>query len=499
MTDEAENSGKQLPIGWCAAAVVAIVILMALRPGDATFIVDEPSLLALAQYWNHTPSQILGVRLPFSLAKVSLMGSHGLYYGPAAVWMYQIFEAFTINPVALTAMHAVLFGAMTGAALLWLSRSLKVSPALAVVTMLSPWLWFYFRQLWDNSFCIPLSAAAFGGYADFLVTRRRGALWLAVLAAALMPLVHFMSLALVLPLAIHFVLFQTRWVRKFGLGVATVIVVVNLVGWPYWSYLMGHHETTGGPAFMPDSASLGWVFPLNGGLLLSGAGLSKILGEEWLYTLAMPMPFVVTAALTISVFVYAAVWVGMVMSVVKSWRVIRHGAAASATDQMALVALLVFIGQIILDGVGHVYGQPHYFNATWIAYAMFAWMAIDGMQRRFSKSVLVRAAMPVYGASLAILIAAAGYKIARDGGTRSLHYGTVLSEQVAAAVKMKSFDAASRVIYAFPQWQNYPDAPQNLEWWVEASGPPGGKRRIIVKYRDAFPTDARIVVDDSPM
>jgi hypothetical protein len=499
VTVKAENSGKQLPMGWCAAAVAGIVILMALRPGDSTFVVDEPSLLALAQYWNHLPSQILGVDFSFSLARVSLMGSHGLYYGPAAVWMYQIFEAFTMDPIALTAMHAVLFGAMTGIALLWLSRSLKVTPVLAVVTILSPWLWFYFRQLWDNSFCIPLSAVAFAGYADFLVTRRRWTLWLGVLAGALMPLVHFMALALVMPLAIHFVLFQTRWVRKFGLGVVLVFVAVNVVGWTYWSYLLDHHETAGGPAFMPDSASLGWVFPLSGGQLLSGAGLSKILGEEWLYTLAMPLPFVVTAALTISVFVYAAVWVGMLLAVGRCWRVIRDGAQASATDQMALVALMVFIGQAILDGVGHVYGQPHYFNATWIAYAVFAWMAIDAMQRRFPKSILVRAALPVYGASLAILIAAAGYKIARDGGTRSLHYGTVLSEQVAAAAKMKSFDAASRVIYAFPQWLNYPDAPQNLEWWVEASGPPGGKRRIVVKYRDAFPTDARIIVDDSPM
>ena len=48
---------------------------------------------------------------------------------------------------------------------------MKISAWLAVLVMLSPWMWYYSRQLWDNSFCIPLSAMTIAAYADYLATR----------------------------------------------------------------------------------------------------------------------------------------------------------------------------------------------------------------------------------------------------------------------------------------------------------------------------------------
>ncbi len=162
-------------------ALALIVVATTLRPGDAPWIADEPLLLYGAMYCNTTASHLWKIRLPFTAAPYGLIGTRGVHYGPLAIWLDQIFLAFTHNPIIMIAIRAAAFSAITAAALYWLAKTLRVTPWLAVAVMLSPWLWLYSRQLWDNSLCIPLCAMLFAAYADFVLTHRPWSLRLAAL------------------------------------------------------------------------------------------------------------------------------------------------------------------------------------------------------------------------------------------------------------------------------------------------------------------------------
>src|SRR5580700_1120275 len=146
---------KPSEIKWPCIALLAIVVAMGLRPGDSSWFFDMSLDFEIAMQFNATPSHILGISLPFTPAPYALQGTHGIRYGPLPIWIDQIFLAFTHDPIVMTAIRAVVVSALISLALLWLTQLLRVSPWLAVVTMLSPWMWYYSRQLWDNSLLVP--------------------------------------------------------------------------------------------------------------------------------------------------------------------------------------------------------------------------------------------------------------------------------------------------------------------------------------------------------
>jgi hypothetical protein len=160
-------------------------------------------------------------------------------------------------------------------------------------------------------------------------------------------------------------------------------------------------------------------------------------------------------------------------------------------DHLCLVALAIWIGQSILNGLEHIDEGPHYFNATWIVYALFAWLSIDFLGRRF---VAARALMPVYGVSLLTVAAIVAIKLHHDGGTRSANYGTALADQLQAAHRIDEFSPDSPRQIDLPQWSAH---PLGLATLLELLPPPNGPhptRLLLIRYRDAFANDARIKV-----
>jgi hypothetical protein len=481
------------------ALVVVVLATAFFRPGDISFLADESYLLHTALRFNHQPAHQYGFDLPFTVCVFNpTVGPRELHYGPAPVWLYQLILAVTTDPISVVEIHALLLASLTALALTWLARSIGVTPWLTVIVMLSPWLWLYHRMLWDNTLCVPLSALALGAYTDFLSTRRASRLYVIVGCLAVMPLVHPMSMALVAPLLAHMALFRGRalWKQKWGL--LGVIVVINLLGWPYWNYLLSQASST--PFVQSFSLWKGWIFPFLGAQHLTAAGLdSAILGEEWYFNFPAPITWLVVIAQGISLLAFVAVWVGIILAIIRSKYVLRHPKEAAPIDHVAAIALGVFICQCILDGIGRAYDEPHYFNATWIAYVVFVWLTIDTLVRRvWQRSILVRVMLPMYAAALLIVLLAMIGKIARDGGTITRGYGTVLSEQVAAVRSLRQFSPARPPTLIFPQWQSVPGEMLTLLEMLPAQRGDLPRRLLVVRYRAAYPGDARIVVDDFP-
>ena len=490
--------------GPCIVLAVIVLATAFVRPGDTPWINDEPLLIHQAMRFNAGMPDHSGIQIPFTngtLAYLGLYGNRGARYGPVPVWVYQLFLLITHDPILMVMMRAILVGGTTAAAMYWLSRSMKVTPWLAVVAMLSPWMWIYSRQLWDNSFCIPLSAMAIAAYAGFLLTRRPWPLWLSAACGALLPLTHLMAFALIVPLGLHFALGQWRWIIRHGWSALITLIIVagiQALAWPYWQWMWMNYRVEPGEG----SPLAGFFFPLLGGHHLSAAGLGNILGDGWLYTTGRVAPYLIAAAQAFTLLAYAAVWIGMFLAWLRARRIIRR-AQATASDHLALIALGIWFCQGLLDASQCVYDGPHYFNATWIAYAVFVFFTVEALYRWAWDSVLTRLALPAYGLALLIVLGAMIAKVAHDGGTRTMGYGTTMAQQMAAVAQIRGFSDDSQKQFAivgikqcpFPQWSNYPWAFVVLRGLLPPPSGPRSDGPILVHYRDAFPGDARIVVD----
>ena len=138
--------------------IVCIAGLALLFAGDTAWICDEPRLIQNALMANGN-----GV-----LVTHGLMGTQGTYYGPLVTWVYQVYLAISLNLVLLVLLRSRAMLTLTAGALWIIARSMQVRTVGFAVALFSPFFWLYSRQIWDNSFCIPLAAWAVGGLRAFM-------------------------------------------------------------------------------------------------------------------------------------------------------------------------------------------------------------------------------------------------------------------------------------------------------------------------------------------
>src|SRR5690349_16641222 len=159
------------------ACIAVLCLLPALHPGDIQWVGDEPMLIAGALRANGH----------HAAATHGLTGTAGATYGPFPTWLYQAYLAVSSNLVALVALRAMVMTGVLALSLLWLC---------------SPYLWFYARAIWDNTFNLPLCALAFASGVSFLARGRSWTLFLALGSCVAMVLTHLMALAFVVPVSL---------------------------------------------------------------------------------------------------------------------------------------------------------------------------------------------------------------------------------------------------------------------------------------------------------
>ncbi len=473
-----------------------IVALTALRPGDGSWVNDEPIMMEMAIRYNRTASHLYGFYLPFTPCPYGLQGTRGARYGPLPVWIDQILLVFTHNVVGILACRAVLFTSITALSLYWLTRTLRLSAWFAVITMLSPWLWLFSRSLWDSTWCIPISAVLLAAYAAFLENPSAVSLCLTFLCCILLPLVHLTAVALVLPVGLHLLMFHRRqlWRWKWSLGVIALFCIY--VFWPYLAFFLTHTQ-----ADIPQDRSpiFGWLSPLLGGHYLTLGVAGTVPGDGWQDHASKILQSVVAIAQWIARIALPAVWLGMALAVPQAWPAIRRPEDANPTQHLCLIALAIWICQTFLDGIERLYFGPQYYAATWIVYAFFAWFAVDWLMRRSAEiGLIVRALVGIYSLSLLLGVLIIAVTIARNAGTVSGYYGTSLANQIEAVQQIRRFSDHSDIDIQFTPWQLHPLAYQVLMELNPSSPGPLPVQHLLVKYRDAYPGDARIEVQVTP-
>jgi hypothetical protein len=462
-----------------------IVCLTAfLFPGDVPFIADEPLLVQSAHIYNHLPSSILGIHLSFTPAMIGLSGSRGVSYGPPPTWIYQLLLATTHNVFAIVMLRALLASGATAIALLWLTRSMQISGWFAPLSMLSPWLWMWHRTLWDNSWCIPLSALAIASYAAFLVNRKTWALVMTLSCLMVATATHLSALALDAAIALHLIFFRPSALARSLWPVSFTILAWVVVFIPYIRAAAEIGESGSAPTKQLSNA--GWLLAVWGGHHLTA-------GFDWLVSIRTLEPPLVTVARAISLLPHLAVWAGMGIVLLSSRQL------TARQRPLGILALLIAACQTVLDGIERLPPLPHYFNSTWIAYAILAWLAIDLLRRRIAARIFLAVPIAVYVAAMLLVTGYSIFIIHRNGGTRAFDFGSTLAVQASAAEKIHQFSTASPVEIKVDQWNEFPWAKDVLLSLQPPSQPDRPLRTLVVRYRDAYPGDAHIVVDDYPV
>ncbi|MBI3551698.1 MAG: glycosyltransferase family 39 protein [Elusimicrobia bacterium] len=439
------------------------------RPGDAPWIYDEPRLIVYA-----LQNLRAGV-LPWH----GILGSHGVLYGPFALWVYQTMLLVTRDLFAMVRLHALLFGLGCAGAVWWLAR---LEPELDAMwggaALLSPYFWLYGRMLWDNTFLIPLSGLAVCLYISFGRKPRAGTLALLVLALSLAFLTHLMSLILIVPIAAHALWRHGHWLRERRVLVLTLAAGSAALCAPY---LLAAAGEFGREVSSPmGSAWRGWLFPLLGGRLFSGLGFGYFLGDDW------PVrPWGLLAA-RLSALALPLVWGGMALAARRVSRGLRRPAERDSAFQLSLLGLGTVFLQCAVYGLAKVYGHPHYLGVAWIFNLYFLWSAVSALGRWRDWTGAI------YAAALAAVLVCAMADVRAGGGTRGIHYGPTLANQLEVARALGNFKPGPLSIEV-SHYQLFPQALSALMDLYELKGNPAEPpRELAVVYARPNGSDGRI-------
>lgn len=457
--------------------LIALLILLGsiplLWPGDAPWINDEPRLIQMAMDCKNSgtwPSH-------------GIMGSRGIIYGPFPLWIYTALLHVTDDLIDLVRIRAFLVTLVSAISIAWIASSCRnLTPAAGALALLSPYLWLYSRQLWDNTFLIPLSALSAAAYVSFCVRPAAWKFWMAGIALTFMLLTHLMSAAWIVPLLLHGVWFHGRWIREHVLSAAAQAVVAVLISWPYFTLLCRVPQ-----ADLPHPAySLwaGWFFPFLGGQFFSAFGLDYFFGEEWetggiwifsqITFLALPL-----------------VWVGMSLTVRRLWQIAKSAGDMDADAHLGLLACATILTQCLLNGLMRAYGHPHYFNATWVGFLYFFWTALSSIPApRISQSV--------YALSMAVVLGFLILQIHRSAGNQTIHYGPALGHQVDIVRQIHAYHPASPIYTEIPNYKLVPHAFKTLRRFYGLNGTDTGPlKELTILPADEAGREGRMKVEET--
>lgn len=405
--------------------LVLLVILGVPRllfPGDVPFIADEPLIVDRA----------LDGLEEGRLAAGGLEGTRGASYGAVPTWIYQAALVVTSDLRWVVVGKVVLTTALTGLALLLLARHVSgLVPSLGAFAFLSPYLWFYSRDLWDNSFAIPFSAMLLATYGAFCDTARLRFLVGAALFATLCLLTHLMTVPLVAAVLVHFLVSRRRELiasRRFLLQVSAIGIGCLALALPYVLRLPAGSATN--ILWSPSLPSLAFAF--DGFRIFSLIGFDYVIGA-WEAGGVGPVLRVVSG------FSYAAGAYGLYVLN----RELRRGGAWTAsagtastvpagTASMAGVVALTLVFWVILANGTRLVEHPHYYSGVWIVFFLLWWRGMSALVR----PVWTRRVWYVQVAAMAVFLPAMGIWLDRNRGTKSLHYGPTLENQMLVAQEL---------------------------------------------------------------
>jgi len=158
------------------------------------------------------------------------------------------------------------------------------------------------------------------------------------------------------------------------------------------------------------------------------------------------------------------------------------------------VCLLAFvIGCVFLAVLGR-HTHPHYYNGNWIVYGYFLWSAISERSTKRSFTWLLQGAGAALAVALIFSTVSAALRVHRLGGTRGIHFGATLGNQIEVARVLGRSSPDAPLSIEVKNWLLFPHSLTILRRLTHTEGDPHGPTApITVRYRDSDPDSGWII------
>jgi hypothetical protein len=266
------------------------------------------------------------------------------------------------------------------------------------------------------------------------------------------------------------------------------LLLCFVLAWPYIFHLLSNRPAWIGNRPQPP----GYWFPMTAGRILSAAGLDYFWEGDWL-ALSGWKATLFRIAQAMTSLSYCWVWVGILLGAFSLVRSLRSRTLLVA-DRLTAVCLMILVAQCLLDGATGTFFHPHYFNGTWIAYVFLAWLAVGAMASKGWAAVSW-----IQTVSLAGILAFLIIETHVRGGTRGVHYGATLGNQLEVVDKLNS-RPDSPVALSVYQYASFPHALTVLRTLYPPTANPerGPISRLQIAYATADPNDGHLAVRELP-
>jgi hypothetical protein len=295
-----------------------------------------------------------------------------------------------------------------------------------------------------------------------------------------------MALPLVGAVFADLVLARRAAVRRHWLMLSLIFAVIALAGWRYVP------EIGGGNGRSIVGSAVPWqsfLFPLLGANHLSGLNLDMVMGRDWLSQTDL-WTVLMRIAVGVSLLAYPMVWAGMLLAAREAWK-----GASPICSTLARLCLGTVGLQMVFDGAARVYPLAHYYNGTWIVFAVFAWLSAEAMARW----IIGRMAMGAFAAACLGMILLMMIRIHADGGVRSPDGFTCVVNQQAIADRMSRYPQDSLVDVRGTVWERSPVGYRALRMLRPHPSNPQLPRCVLMVTYAGAPPDARLQLDAIPV
>ncbi len=487
--------------------VLAALIPVVMWPGDVSWLIDEPRLIANAFYFNqdHMP------------AHTGLFGNFGVPYGPVPTQTYQVLLWFTHDPEMLVVLRGLLCATLTSVGLFWMARSLGMQTWFAAAILIAPNVVAFHRILWDASFTIPLGALCIAALADFLKTKRVWSLRLCSVCVVLLPINHPQALPLAVPIGAYLLSRHRADFRSDRVAMWRTGAVLFILHFLYIGAVLGviHWKLTQGGANLQypikSDRIMSVLSPFLGGNLLTGYDYAQTVarpdGPDWLVALAMWS----------SRLIYPIIWIGIasaglriipllphvasiaerVVAIVTKLRMLsllrllRTRSPEPARDLIPALMIACLAVQFVIFTALRIPPGAQYFFGTFALHAFLAFCGIEALGK-------VRLALPVGGLLLGAnaFITIGGMTTVHTRGYEAPGWPTMAN--CLGAVRQLNQYADHVVLTDVPLLQDYPQPVKALRLLVPPEpGPKPRNRHLLLSYkrRDGKQTGEFVVTE----
>lgn len=476
--DEEAPSKSSLTRSLGIALFAAAFCLAVIFPGDLPFHDDECSLI----------SNALAANAQGRLTSLGLGGTYGYGYGPLPTQFYQIVLPFTHELRAVVVIRAILFILVMSGAMWSIGNSLALPQFMIGAFLCTPWIWFFCRLPWDNTFNLPLGLLATAAYLRWFEAPTRANAIGCAMSAVAMPLVHLSAAAVPLALTLHAVAMRFSQFRKFLGWIVLGAVLACSTSVPYlWqtadqvmqkvSLRIAGYPSESTRAQPPRLQSV--ALALSASWLLTG---EQRFFTEW-RAANVGRAIAALKPLTWSAHLWMAVGASVgIASVLQRKRDLRVAAVLLAFMMIAVFA--------VIFAVMRVKFFAHYLGGALPAATLLCWIGVDWLWRSaWMRNLFV--VIPCI--TIAVTTSLLAVAIHKTNGGNSL-FSPTLGNLISLARELHGSPHATA-------WTDSPQlasSPAQLRLIRSIYGPADATARstdhLVIRRRNAFPGDGWVIV-----